>query len=289
MSEENKMDTTEKVVGDKKVEDEVKTATEETCATADRDMLDGGFAVVDRESLIAEETKVKIPLYNNLANLFVAPSKTMEETIEADPIKGTGLGMFWSIVFAIICTLITFTNPLQKEFLYDTLRKAGTAEEKIGQVYQLQMISGSIGVIIGVIFAAFIMALGLQIIRAICRDKGSFKKLFIISLFSCVVAYALNSIDAALQLVVGTKTTVLGMGSFLGAEAVTNSILLQTLASTISVANIWSAIVLIVGYKVMTHKSMTKAVVVVLIYELIGVAITYGSLMLSQSAMQMMG
>lgn len=253
------------------------------------DMMDGGFAVVDRERLIAEETKVITPWYKNLINIFVAPTKAMEETIEADPVKGTGLGMFWGMVFTLICTLLTFINPLQKEFLLDTLRKAGTAEEKIGQMYQLQMISGSIGAIIGVIIAALMMAVGLQIIRVICKDKGSFKKLFIISLFSIIVVYFVSSIDAVLQLVIGTKTTVLGIGSIFGADAVANSILLQTLSSTISVANIWGIIIMIIGYKTMTRKSTTKAVVVVMIYELIGIALTYGMLMLSQSAMSMVG
>lgn len=272
-----------------KQEQEVSKAKEEVSTTTQSDLMDGGFAVVDRERLIAEETKVITPWYKNLINIFIAPTKAMEETIEADPIKGMGLGFFWGAIFAVLCILITYMNPLQKQQLYDMLRNTGVAEDKLAQAYQMQMISGGIVGVIGVALSALIIAVGLQIIKAICRDKGRFKKIYIISLFSILVSYALTCIDSLLQLLVGTTTTVLGIGSFLSAEAVANSIMLKTLAATISVPNIWSIIVLIVGYKVMTRKSTTKAVVVVLIYELIGVAFTYGSLMVSQSAMQMMG
>lgn len=289
MSEEKKQEqSVETNQGDKQVQ-EVKKSNEEVSATTQGDLMDGGFAVVDRERIIAEETRVITPWYKNLVNIFIAPAKAMEETIEADPIKGMGLGFFWSILFAVVYVLITYSNPLQKQQIYDMLRNMGTTEDKLAQAYQMQMISGGIGVVVGVALAALIIAVGLQIIKAICRDKGRFKKLYIMSLFSLIVSYALMCIDGVFQLLVGTTTTVLGIGSLFSAEAIANSVMLQTLAATISVPNIWSIIVLIAGYKVMTRKSTTKAVVVILIYELIGVAFTYGSLMLSQSAMQMMG
>lgn len=255
--------------------------------TKQNDMMDGGFAVVDRERLIAEETKVITPWYKNLINLFIAPTKTMEETIEADPVKGTGLGIFWASFFSVIVTLLTFINPLQKQAMFDALRQAGTAEDTIQQSYQLQLISGSIMVVITVIFGAFISAVGLQIIRAICKDKGSFKKLFIIVLFSCIVSSALNCIDAAFQLAIGTKVSVLGIGAILSADIVAANPMLQTLTATLSIPTIWSIVILIVGYKVMTRKSTLKATIVVLILEAIGIAFTYGMLLLSQTAMSM--
>ncbi|WP_054743292.1 YIP1 family protein [Cellulosilyticum ruminicola] len=247
--------------------------------------MDGGFAVVDRERLIAEETKVITPWYKNLINLFIAPTKAMEETIEADPVKGTGLGIFWASFFSVIFTVLTFINPLQKQALFDTLRQVGTAEDKLEQSYQLQLISGSIMVVITVILGAFISALGLQIMRAICKDKGSFKKLFIIALFSCIVSSGLNCIDTALQLAIGTKISVLGIGAVLGASAANP--MLQTLAATLSIPTIWSLVILIVGYKVMTRKSAVKATIVVLILEAISVGFTYSMMMLSQTAMSM--
>lgn len=289
MSEENKTDTTMQVDGDKEVKGEVKAAKEEVGATAERDMMDGGFAVVDRERLIAEEMKVKVPWYKNFANLFVAPSKTMAETIEADPIKGIGFGLGWSAVLSIICILVTYMNPLQKIAMYDLSRKMGVAEEQLSQTFQLQVISGCITGAIAVAVSALITAVVLQIIKAICRDKGSFKKLFIIALLSQVVTYVISIIDALLQYFIGSTTAVLGIGSVLGAEALTSSPLLQTLASVISVGNIWGIVVLAVGYKVMTRKSTAKAIIVVAIYEVLGFGFTYGSLMISQSAMQMMG
>lgn len=289
MSEENKIDTAGQVDGDKKAEGEVKAAKDQASATSERDMMDGGFAVVDRERLIAEETKVKVPWYKNFGNLFVAPSKTMGETIEADPVKGIGFGFGWGAVLSIICILITYMNPLQKVAIYDMSRKMGVAEEQLAQTFQLQMISGCITAAIVVAVSALITAIVLQIIKAICRDKGSFKKLFIIALLSQVVTYVITIIDAVLQYFIGATTTVLGIGSILGAEAVSSSPLLQTLASVISVGNIWGVIILIVGYKVMTRKSTAKAVIVVAIYEVLGFAFTYGTLMLSQSAMNMVG
>lgn len=255
----------------------------------EKDMMDGGFAVVDRERLIAEETRVITPWYKNLINLFIAPTKTMEETIEADPVKGTGLGIFWAGFFSVIFTLLTLINPLQKQVILDALRANNIAEEKLQQVYQLQLISGSIGVVITVIIGAFISALILQIIRAICKDKGSFKKLFIIALFSCVVSAGLNIIDVALQLAIGTKTSVLGLGAILSAETIAASPLLASLVAVISIPNIWSLVILVVGYKVMTRKSTGKAVIVVLILEAISVAMTCGMVMFSQAAMSMAG
>lgn len=281
MSEENKVDAAQKTDKDKMVE--------EASATAERDMMDGGFAVVDRERLIAEEMKVKTPWYKNFGNLFVAPSKTMRETIEADPVKGIGFGLGWGTVFAVIYILVTYMNPLQKIAMYDLSRKMGVAEDQLAQKFQLQVISGCITSIIAVAFSALITAVVLQIIKAICRDKGSFKKIYIIALLSQIVTYVISIVDGTIQYFIGTTTTVLGIGSLFGAEAVTASPLLQTLASVVSVGNIWGLVVLVVGYKVMTRKSTTKAVVVVAIYEVLTFVFTYGMLMLSQSATQMMG
>ena len=63
--------------------------------------------------------------------------------------------------------------------------------------------------------------------------------------------------------------------------------MLQTLTATLSIPTIWSIVILIVGYKVMTRKSTLKATIVVLILEAIGIAFTYGMLLLSQTAMSM--
>ncbi len=290
MSEENKTHTPQEGEASQTVAQvNLKATQEETSAAAQHDLMDGGFAVVDRERLIAEEMKGKVPWYKNLMNLFVAPSKTMHETIEADPVKGIGLGLGWSAVFALIYMLIYYMNPLQKIALYDAYRKQGKAEEELAQVFQMGVISKCLTIVIAVAFSALITAIIFVIIKAIFRDKGSFKKLYIIALLSQVVTYAISIIDGILQYLVGTTTTILGIGAIFSAETVAASPLLWTLSSIISVSNLWSLVVLVVGYKVMTRKSTTKAVVVVGVYELLIFASTYGMFMLGQSAMQMMG
>lgn len=263
--------------------------TIESTPTAERDLMDGGFAVVDRERLIAEETKVIVPWYKNLINIFIAPTAAMEETIEADPPKGIGLGLLWATLFAALYTLTYSLNPLQKAQIYDLGRKAGMAEDKLAQYFQLSMISGTVTAIITVALGALMTAVVLQIIKAICRDKGKFKKLYIIALFSQVVAFALNLVDNGFKYLVGTINPVLGVASLMSAEAIKASPLLQTLANTVTVPNIWALIVMVIGYQVMTKKSTVKAVVVVAIYELLMFGMSYGIFVLQYSALSRIG
>lgn len=261
--------------------------TQQTNMGKEKDLMEGGFAVVDRERLIAEETREITPWYKNILNLFVAPTKAMEETIMADPPKGLGVGFVIAAILGILCTIITYLNPLQKIFLMDTLRNSGIAEDQLASQYQLALISGSIGVIASVAVSALGTAVVLQIIRAICKDKGSFKKLFTIAIFSQIVSFVVACIDALLQMLINTKTSILSLAAVFPAETLTNNPLLQTLTSYISVTNIWSVIILIVGYKVMTQKTIRKAIIVVGIYELISILFTYGFLTLSNNMLQM--
>ena len=254
----------------------------------DDHLMDGGFAVVDRERLIAEETKEITPWYKNLMNLFVAPKKTMNETILADPVKGTALGFFSAAFLGIIYMIIYYMNPVVKMTIYDTLRAAGISEERLATQMKITTVSSCIGILVGVLLASLIVTVLLQIIRAIAKDKGSFKQLFIISLLSQVVTYAVLVVDGILQSLLGTSTTVLGLGALFSAETLTQNIALQTLVSEFSVGNIWGVIILIIGYKAMSQKSTKKSVIVVLIYELITVFYTYGMLALSQAATQML-
>lgn len=258
----------------------------------ERDVLDGGFAVVDRERLIEEETRVVTPWYKHFLNAFISPTKMFEECYGQEPYKGASFGIVGMILFTVIYLLISFTNPVIKQMTMDTLRNAGTAENMLSQTYSTTIITGTIGAIIGAFLGTFVIAIVLQIIKAIAKDKGKFSNLFKMLLVTQMVATFILCIDAILSRVIGVAGSILQITTILG-DITQLNIWLQALCSLISLSNIVCVIWMIIGYQAVTHVTMKKSCIVIVIYEVLTyftqVGFTYLGQMFMQAASKMGG
>jgi len=247
-----------------------------------RDDMDGGFAVVDRERLIEEETRGVTPWYKFFIEAFTAPSKMIEECYGQEPYRGASYGVVGCILFTLIYSLLSLINPVTKAILFDSWRGLGTiAEENLGQMYSVTVISGSIGGVIGVFIGAFFSALAIQIIKAIAKDKANFGNIFKMVLIVQMVATAVGVIDAVVAYILGVNVGVFQISTFLG-DVTQYPATLQALLALLSLTNVISVIWLVIGYRAITHVTTKKAVIVALITQVFSYFITLGSLSLSQ-------
>ncbi len=144
----------------------------------ERDAVDGGFAVVDRERLIEEETREITPWYKHFIHVFTSPEKMMQECFNEDPPKGASVGVVGAILFTVIYYILTFMNPQYKQSILDVLRAQGIAETALDNAYRLNMITLPIGTIIGIFISCLFAAIVLQIIKAIAKDKCKFGPIY---------------------------------------------------------------------------------------------------------------
>lgn len=265
--------------------DEKERLMDESAATIEpkRDAMDGGFAVVDRERLIEEETRVITPWYKHFMNMFFAPTKMMEECFYHEPPKGMSVGIVGCLLFGALAGYITMLNPIMK----DTLRATGIDESMIAQKFEMLKITGSISTAVSAVITAFLTAIVLVIIKAIFRSKGKFKNICTASLCANSMGMAIGCIDAIFQAIVGTSTSVLGLGSLINIEGAGAG--LQVAAQTCTLTNLFCLVWLVIGYKVACRTSMAKSIAAVGIMEVLFVACSYGFTSWSQSMMQGMG
>lgn len=239
-----------------------------------RDQMDGGFAVVDRERLIEEEVRAVTPWYKHFIHVFTAPTKMMEECFSIEPTKGASIGVVGIILFSAIYMLLNFANPLVKMQTFETLRNAGLDESKLAQTYEVSRISGTIGAIIGAFISVFFTTLLIQIVKAIVKDRCKFGTLFKMVMIATTISYAILCVDALVAILVGVNGSVFSV-SFLMSEEMRKGALGATLAGIISLANIISIIYMIMGYRIVTHGTKKKAIMVILIVEIVSIALSY--------------
>lgn len=241
----------------------------------ERDVLDGGFAIVDRERLIEEETRVITPWYKHFIHVFTSPVKMMEECFHQEPSKGASVGIVGIILFTVVCLLLTFMNPSYKQTLFDQLRSQGVGETALDQAYQLGIITGLIGGMIGVFISCLIGGIVLFIIKVLAKDKGRFGTIYKIMLLASMVALAAQSLDALFQLLLGQYGTIFSLAIFLSKEQLQQPIF-SVLSSLFSLQGIVQIIIMIIGYKVMTQISYKKSALRIGIYELFMVGTQIG-------------
>lgn len=257
---------------------------------AKRDLLDGGFAVVDRERIIEEETKVKTPWYKHLSNCLFAPSKAIEENVLNDPPKGMGLGICVVILLTELVTFITFMNPAMRQTTYDALRVAGKAENQLAQIYSISMVSGLITAGIVGLAVTFIDAILFKIAFAIAKVKISVKKLFIIMLLMSIAGLAVSLIETSIRYFCGLDATagVFSLSAFMDLSPYASNIFLTQLLSMVSLTSIIGIIYSIIGLSVGAQISKIKSTIVYIIITLIQVGfVSWIGSMASQMAMGM--
>ena len=254
----------------------------------ERDLLDGGFAVVDREKLIEEETREVTPLYKHFINVFIAPRKMMEENFYADPPKGTSVAIVGCLLFTTIYLILTFANPVQVEQVYDGFRMQGIAENMLKQKYMLTQVTGIIAGLISIFLGALVSAVGLQIFKVIAKDKCKFGALYVLTLLSIMASAGWMCVDRIIGYFIPTTTVVLGLPILFDAAELAKNLPLMTVVNLVTIPSIVSIVITIIGYSVLTHTSTKKATLVVMIYELLFTGIGLAIAMVVQSVLQNM-
>lgn len=240
-----------------------------------RDQMDGGFAVVDRERLIEEEVRGVTPWYMHFIHVFTAPTKMMEECFTVEPTKGASIGVVGIILFSAIYMLISFANPIIKQTTLEMLRASGLDESKLQQTYEVSRISGTIGAVIGAFFSVLLTTILLQIVKAILKDRCKFGTMYKMAMIATMISYAILCVDGLLAYFIGVNGNVLSI-SFLLSEEMRTSVVGTLLSGVISLAGIVSLIYLVLGYKIVTHGTMKKAIIAIVITEAISIACSYG-------------
>lgn len=238
------------------------------------DEMEGGFAVVDRERLIEEETRGVTPWHKFFFGAFTEPSKMMEECYGTEPFRGASYGVVGCILFTMLYTFITFLNPAMKAATIDALRLKGVAEESLSQTYSVSMISGIIGGTVGVFFLVFMAAVFLQIIKAIAKDKASFSNVYKMLLIGKMVATSINVVDAIAAYFIGITGSVFQIGSFFG-DITQMPVMVQAVCGVLSLSNVISAIWFVLGYRAITHCATKKAVIIMIIYQFFGFMVQF--------------
>lgn len=247
------------------------------------DEMEGGFAVVDRERLIEEETRGVTPWHKFFFGAFTEPSKMMEECYGTEPFRGASYGVVGCILFTMLYTFITFLNPAMKAATIDALRLKGVAEESLSQTYSVSMISGIIGGTVGVFFGVFITAVIVQIIKAIAKDKASFSNIYKMLLIVQMVATSIMVVDAIAAYFIGITGSVFQLGSLLG-DISQMPVMVQAVCGVLSLSNVISAIWFVLGYRAITHCATKKAVIIMIIYQIFGFIMQIVSISMAQMA-----
>lgn len=255
----------------------------------ERDLLDGGFAVVDREKIIEEETREITPWYKHFINIFIDPRKMMEENFYHEPPKGMGVASLGTILFTTLLILLNFANPIIKKTAYDAYRMAGIGEEFIAQKYAMSQVGGVIGGVIAVFLGALFTAVALQVAKAIVKDKGRFGSLYTLGLLSQMVSAALLCVDKCIAYFIPTDSMVLGLSILFSQEMLKANVVLNVILALFSLPSIATLIILVIGYSVITRASTKKSVAVIIGVQIFFTLISIGLALIGQMFMQQAG
>lgn len=239
-----------------------------------RDTMDGGFAVVDRERLIEEETREVTPWFMHFIHVFTAPSKMMEECFSVEPTKGGSVGVVGCLLFTTIMLLVNFFNPVMKASVLDAWRSVGIAEDSLNQMYSGSMIGGTIGGVIGVFIMALVNAVLFQIIKVILKDQCKFGTIYKMILLATMVTAAVQCVDAIAAYFIGMSGNIFSISILLSDEMKATTVG-KMLSSLVSLGNIISIVYMVIGYKEMTHTTLKKGITAVAIVEIISIIGTY--------------
>lgn len=235
----------------------------------ERDAFDGGFAVVDRERLIEEETRVMTPWYKHFIHAITAPTKMMQENLLCEPPKGNSIAIVGFIVAIILITLMQHINPEFRQTVYDVLRSKDVAEDMISQQYIVAVVVGAISSFVSLFIIALVQTIILQIIKAIAKDKCKFASLYTVMLLGLFISLVIQVADYFMANLIGVNYMVFNLASLFDRTVLmTNNALMITL-SFFSLERIVCMVYLIIGYSIVTHKSKKKATVIISLLELI--------------------
>lgn len=211
-------------------------------------------------------------MFKNLINIITSPNETFQD-IQAKP---SVWFPFLLLIGSIIFTQVWVMNTIDFDYFVDSMveqiaEQRGAPESEIRQgmdgVTPGRMAGfGAVGGAITVSLMLTIYAAYLNLITKLGDDKYSFKTFFSLVCWTSIPSL-FNSIAAVLNTVISSSGQLtqqqLNPLSF-------NSLLFNTsgpyanLLSSLTPTTIWSAVLLLLGYKFVTNCSMNKAALVTL-------------------------
>ena len=235
----------------------------------ERDAFDGGFAVVDRERLIEEETKVVTPWYKHFIHSIIAPNKMMEENLLCEPPKGNSIAVVGSILAILLIAFFQNMNPQIRQGIYDTLRQKDIAEDMLGQQYIVTMVVGIIVSFIGILAIALVQSIVLQIIKAIAKDKCKFAGIFTVIFLGLFIGLVVQAADYFVANLIDVNYLVFNLGSLINRTALLANNKLMVLMNFFSLERVFSVAYMIMGYSLIAHKSKKQATIRIMILQII--------------------
>lgn len=235
----------------------------------DRDAFDGGFAIVDRERLIEEETRVVTPWYKHFIHAIIAPSKMMQENLLCEPPKGNSIPIVGFILTVMLITLMQHINPVFRQMVYDTLRGKDVAEDMISQQYIITLVISMISSFISLFVIALAQTIILQIMRIIAKDRVKFATLYTVVLLSLFISSVIQVADYFIANLIGVNYMVLNLTSLVDRTVLMTNSSLFIILNFFSLERLVAMTYLMMGYSLVTHKSKKKAAVIISLLELV--------------------
>lgn len=231
--------------------------------------FDGAFAVVDRERLIEEETRVVTPWYKHFINSIVSPTKMMKENYLQEPPKGNSIAVVGLILSIVVIMMVSNMNAGIRQATYDILRNKGIAEDMLAQQYMVGLFIDGVSMLIGVLFSALTLSIGFQIIKSIFKDKYKFGQLYTVVLMGLYIGAFIQAIDLMVSSYIGVDYLVFSLASFADRVSLVENTRLLNILQFFSLETIVSMGYMTIGYGIISGKSNKQAFLRVAIIQLI--------------------
>lgn len=254
-------------------------------------LMEGGFAVVDRERIIEKEMEEmeKASWGKNFINLFFSPSKMMKENFYQDPPQGMSIAVIGLLFFGILSMVLCYINPLFKEQIYEMYRMFGMDEAQLAEQYKMVQVVSTISAVFGVLGSGFITAIVLNTIRILLKLEGGFKVVFTAVLLAEVVQNAIYCLDLVVGNIIGVVGDVFTLKTLFEVAYLEQHVVLGIIISNISLNNICFICLTILGFKIITKSSSKKSIFVVMMMEFIYLGYQIGINKVGETIMTRLG
>ena len=243
----------------------------------EQNAFDGAFAVVDRERLIEEETKVVTPWYKHFWYSMVSPTRMMQENYLQEPPKGNSIAIVGLILSITIIMMVNNNNIGIKQAAYDALRSKDIAEDMLAQQYMVKLFIDGISMFINTLFSGLILSICFQVMKPIFKDKYKFGQLYTVVLMGLYIATLIQAVDVIVSTVIGVDYLVLNLSSFVNRASLVEDVKLLSILNFFSLETIISMGYMTIGYSIITGKSKKQAFIRVIILQ----AILFGLMLMT--------
>jgi hypothetical protein len=244
------------------------------------------------------EKPKRMTLSERVASLFIAPVKLMEN-IKLYPVAL--LPLFICVVIMLLYMPLSdqyngMAAAETQKYALETYESMGFTAEQIQQMQQIQqsgpfgmgggseaaaIIINVLGIVLGILTAAFFSTLWMFIITKIARGPAKFAQYF--SMFShlTIITSLLTVAVTAVSVMRGSLVNFLSLGILMPEARITDA--LSQLLSALSLSTLWFNALAVVGVKVINGWKPVKAIVVGVVAFVTATAAPVALTMLTQT------